>query len=411
MSNSPRTYTLNFLGDVMLGRLVDQLFPQHVSNAREAEIITSFTERAPSFFKNYTHRSPWGNTLPLLHQADMNLINLETSVTTSRVPWPDKAFNYRMHPANIAVLHEGQVDYASLANNHTLDFGTEGLVETVWTLKTAHIAFAGAGETNVQASRAVELKLPRVYPPSGRRSLADKYQKMEEDTKPQTRDKDHTHIIHVYSAADHPHDWAVVPTFNLIDYSSTTRHRLKHILMNNQTASGGTSALNAQTPALKIFSVHWGPNYAWHPDERTIRSLAHFLVDECGVDIIHGHSSHHIQGVEVYRGKLIIYGCGDFVDDYALNEVFRNDLGAVWRVTVSEKQTTDTTTSSSGVELSTLEIFPTRIERFQAHLLEPMDPDYDWTRRKVTVLSERLGTTVNSEVGEQGQIVIDLKTQ
>ena len=60
--------------------------------------------------------------------------------------------------------------------------------------------------------------------------------------------------------------------------------------------------------------------------------IAHYLIDDCGIDLIHGHSSHHIQGVETYKGKLIIYGCGDFVDDYALTPTYRNDLSAVWYV-------------------------------------------------------------------------------
>lgn len=46
------------------------------------------------------------------------------------------------------------------------------------------------------------------------------------------------------------------------------------------------------------------------------RRLAHRLVDEAGVDIVHGHSSHHVKGIEVYHQKLILYGCGDFINDY-----------------------------------------------------------------------------------------------
>lgn len=252
------------------------------------------------------------------------------------------------------------------------------------------------------------------------------------------------YTIHVYSASDHPKDWAVVPTFNLIDYSPATRQKLKSLLTTDAykkpqwmaegketstsqdadtkdtpstTATAGTGGSDGEEytlhPDLKIFSVHWGPNYAWRPDEETIQSLAHFLIDECGVDIIHGHSSHHVQGVEIYKGKLIIYGCGDFVDDYAVNDAFRNDLGALWRVRLRESHGHDGGGGEGGktrLELDKLEIFPTRIERFQTNLLPVEDADHDWVREKITMLSEELGTSVRRELGEKGQIVVDLKT-
>ena len=62
-----------------------------------------------------------------------------------------------------------------------------------------------------------------------------------------------------------------------------------------------------------------------------IRRLARTLID-LGVDLVHGHSSHHIQGIELYKGKPIFYGCGDFVDDYAVDTKYRNDLGFLFRL-------------------------------------------------------------------------------
>ena len=71
-----------------------------------------------------------------------------------------------------------------------------------------------------------------------------------------------------------------------------------------------------------LFSFHWGPNYQWYPNFK-IRRLAWKLID-MGVDLIHGHSSHHVQGIEIYKGKPIFYGMGDFLDDYAVDATFRN---------------------------------------------------------------------------------------
>ena len=143
----PKTFILNFMGDIMLGRLIDQMFEQHVDNDEEANIATSFLARNTNL-KNYSPATPWGDTMSILHSADLNLINLETSATTHATKWPDKTFNYRMHPENARQsLQAAKIHYAGLANNHTLDFCEPGLLETVRTMKQAGIAFAGAGET------------------------------------------------------------------------------------------------------------------------------------------------------------------------------------------------------------------------------------------------------------------------
>ncbi|KAJ5746182.1 hypothetical protein N7520_011364 [Penicillium odoratum] len=394
MANS---FTLTFLGDVMLARLIDQLLPNPVNSPNDARNAAHFQFKHSSLQPtNYTPSAPWGTTLPLLRKTDLLLINLETSVTTTSSPWPNKKFNYRMHPANLVpVLHAAQVDYTSLANNHTLDYGTEGLIETVWTLKSAGISFAGAGQNTDEAYNPAILYLPRSLQEyrskwvAGEKVVSTRWSEREREVFDDPRTG---YAVHVFSASDHPAEWgATVPEFHFIDYSTRTRERLQRLLR-----SGGSSI-----PALKIFSVHWGSNYTWCPSEQ-IRSLAHFLIDECGVDIVHGHSSHHVQGVEIYNGKIIIYGCGDFVDDYMVREDYRNDLGAVWRVNVSE--------NNQGLVLDRLEIFPTRIDRFQANLLNPSDQDHNWTRDKIAELSGDLGTMVHSELGEQGQILIYART-
>lgn len=342
--------------DTMLGRLIDQMFPQHVSEPEEARIASSFHSSNPRLH-NYGPASPWGTTLPVLNAADLNILNLETSVTTHPTKWPNKVFNYRMHPANINALQAAKISYAGLANNHTLDFSEPGLLETVKTVKSAGVAFAGAGETRSEATRPAVLHLP-------------------------TNDGASDHEVHIWAAADHPQDWAPISTFHFLDYSQQTRQRLKDL-----------SAKSASSAALKIFSVHWGPNYAWQPAQE-IQELAHFLIDECGIDIIHGHSSHHIQGVEIYKGKLIIYGCGDFVDDYALTQGYRNDLSAIWQVTVEELSGRE---GKEGLKLKRLKILPTKIERFQATVLEGTDEDFQWVNDKIVKLSRDLGVTIDTD--------------
>lgn len=431
MTESTASFTLSFVGDVMLGRLVDQLFPEHVNSDDDRHNANYFIRMYPSILANgnYTPSSPWGTTLPLLRTSDLFLINLETSVTTTPEPWPNKVFNYRMHPSNLApILHAAHVDYTSLANNHTLDFGNDGLVETAWTLRRAAIAFTGAGESPDQAFKPATLYLPRQTQETRTRRV-DGAKKTPLPTAEQINTAERAgYLIHVYSAADHPREWGSIPAFHLIDYCPATRTRLRTLLLSNgsrthpperagQVEPGyeDESDIYHHTahhhhniapdpdarPSLKIFSVHWGPNYCWHPADK-IRSLAHFLIDECEVDIVHGHSSHHVQGVEVYRGGVIIYGCGDFVDDYALSMEFRNDLSAVWRVIVKEKE------RGKGLVLDRLEIFPTRVEKFRAMLLDKGDRDHTWVTERIEELSADLGTRVKEGLGEQGQIVVDI---
>lgn len=360
----------------MLGRLIDQLFPQHVHEPAEADIVTSFRSSHPGL-SQYKPETPWGDTISLLRAGDLNLINLETSVTTSTNKWPNKVFNYRMHPANVTALQAAGIDYAGLANNHTLDFREEGLKETVSTVKDAGIAFAGAGDTAGEATRPAVLRLPRGEDGNER-------------------------MIHIWAASDHPTEWATVKGFHSIDYAQATRTRLQ-ALLHPRTASHCSPP--TVSPVLKIFSVHWGPNYTWQPSQE-IRDLAHFLVDSCDIDIVHGHSSHHVQGVEKYHDKLIIYGCGDLVDDYALVPEYRNDLSGVWSVQVEASDGGDR--ESSRLKLNKLELFPTKIERFAARRLKAEEPDSQWIRERVRILSAAMGTNVQIEEGGEGRAIVDL---
>jgi len=84
-----------------------------------------------------------------------------------------------------------------------------------------------------------------------------------------------------------------------------------------------------------VVSVHWGSNWGYDVPEEQQR-FAHRLVDG-GVDVVHGHSSHHPKQIEIYRDRLILYGCGDFIDDYegiADYEEFRDDLRLMYLPTL-----------------------------------------------------------------------------
>ena len=108
---------------------------------------------------------------------------------------------------------------------------------------------------------------------------------------------------------------------------------------------------------IVVASVHWGSNWGYAiPREQTV--FAHRLIDEAGVDIIHGHSSHHVRAIDVYKDRLILYGSGDFLNDYegiSGYEEFRADLSLMYFATVDP---------STG-KLLGLQMTPTQIRRFK----------------------------------------------
>jgi poly-gamma-glutamate synthesis protein (capsule biosynthesis protein) len=74
-------------------------------------------------------------------------------------------------------------------------------------------------------------------------------------------------------------------------------------------------AASKRSGDIVVVSIHWGANWGYGiPKEH--RAFAHQLLDQGVVDVVHNHSSHHPKGIEVYRKKLILYGCGDFLNDY-----------------------------------------------------------------------------------------------
>jgi poly-gamma-glutamate synthesis protein (capsule biosynthesis protein) len=107
------------------------------------------------------------------------------------------------------------------------------------------------------------------------------------------------------------------------------------------------------------------------------------------VDIVHGHSSHHVRPIEVFEGKLILYGCGDFLDDYEgldSDADFRDDLALMYFPTVDP---------SSG-RLVDLRMAPMKIRRFRLNRASPADAR--WLRDTINLQSRRFGFRL--ELGE-----------
>lgn len=257
-------------GDVMLGRLVDQYVIRNQSIGPD---------------------KIWSDVLPLMLKADRRLINLECVISDRGREWqPDsKAFHFRAHPRAIDFLRAAKIDCVTLANNHVLDYGTDALIECLALLDRAGIKRAGAGASLAEALMPAIQDLPQGR--LGVVSLTDNEPEWEAGEK-----KPGTHYI-AYDAK------GLVEPY---------RSRLAQILKQVRRQAD-----------LVMVSAHVGPN--WGPPSAAMQMLAHQIID-LGADLYWGHSNHTAQGIELYKGKAILYSTGDFIDDYAVDSSERNDL-------------------------------------------------------------------------------------
>ncbi|WP_069811282.1 CapA family protein [Streptomyces sp. TP-A0874] len=295
--------TLFLCGDVMLGRGVDQILPRPGEPALrevgmgDARGYVALAEAANGPIPAPVPPAwPWGEALRVLAAAapDVRIVNLETSVTRSDEFAPGKEVHYRMHPANLPALSVARPDVCVLANNHTLDFGRTGLRETLDALSSAGLGTAGAGR---DAERAYA---PAVCPTvDGPRVLV---------------------FCLAMGSSGVPPDWAATADLAGVAY----------VPLPTAAAAAATveRVRRVRRPGdIVVVSVHWGSNWGYGVSREQTR-FARALVDG-GVDVVQGHSSHHPRPIEVYRDRLILYGCGDFIDDYegiSGFEEYRDDL-------------------------------------------------------------------------------------
>ena len=315
---SPLTIALT--GDVMLGRLMNE----------------AIRLNGP--------RYPWGDTLDLLRQADLTIINLECVIATNGKPWTrtPKVFHFRADPQAIEVLEIAGVDYVSLANNHTLDFEEDALLEMLRRLDEAGIAHAGAGRNLDEARRPAWLKA------KGR-------------------------TIAVVSFTDNEPAWAATDKSPGVNFVPVNRRARQFSALKDTVRRAREDGAD-----LVIASAHWGPNMRQRPTA-AFEAFAHELMD-AGTDVFHGHSAHIFQGIEIYKGKPILYDTGDFVDDYAVDEVFRNDQSALFRLQLD----------SAGIRH--IDVFPVLIKDFQARLAKGRD--FQEISNRMQRSCEEMGTKV-----------------
>jgi poly-gamma-glutamate synthesis protein (capsule biosynthesis protein) len=350
-------------GDIMTGRGIDQAFARscppalHEPWVDDAREYLHLAER-----RNGPIPSPiepayiWGQGLDELERRrpDVRIVNLETSITTSGDYAPGKGIHYRMHPANVACLTAARVDCCVVANNHVLDWGYAGLDETLDTLTSAGLRPAGAGH-DVAAATA-----PAVFDLGARGRVL------------------------VFACGDQT---SGIPT----SWRATSHKAGVHLLPDTSPAAAAalTAAISAQRRAgdLVVLSIHWGPNWGYAVPREHLE-FAHALIDGGAVDVVHGHSSHHPKGIEVYRDKPIFYGCGDLITDYegiSGHEQYRGDVSLMYFLDLEP---------ATG-RLAQLAMVPMRLERFR--LQHAARADAAWLAEMLNREGEELGTRVERQ--------------
>jgi poly-gamma-glutamate capsule biosynthesis protein CapA/YwtB (metallophosphatase superfamily) len=356
-------------GDVMTGRGIDQalshpvspiLYEPYVHDARD---YVALAEKANGPIPHpLSDDYIWGDALYELERAeiDLRIANLETAITAAETRWPEKGIHYRMHPKNIGCLTSAKISACALANNHVLDWGYDGLSETLKTLDAAGIARAGAGNDAEEALRPAALDVP---------------------------DKGRV-LLFSFGAGTSgiPQDWkatGISPGVNLLDdLSEATAARVADQMQVHQ-----------QPGDLIIASIHWGSNWG-HEIPRDQIMFAHRLIEE-GIAIVHGHSSHHVKAMEVFKERLILHGCGDFITDYEgisgypAVAGFRGDLALMYLIE---------TDSRSG-ELTAARLVPMRMRQFR--LEHASRADAEWLCNRLNQLGKpfRTGARLDEESG------------
>jgi poly-gamma-glutamate capsule biosynthesis protein CapA/YwtB (metallophosphatase superfamily) len=256
---------LGFVGDMMLGRSVDE----------------RWRDRDPAGI--------WGSLQDRLAALDGLFVNLECCLSTRGERWPDKTYYFRGNPGwAVPALSAAGTSWVSLANNHALDFGETALADTREALADGGIAHAGAGPN---LDRALAPSVVSAGPLNvAVVALTERWAE--------------------YRAGEDSPGTAYLPL--TLDRPST-RRTVRRVLARAQAAD----------PDLIVASLHWGPNWEAFPEPKH-REFGRWLVEQ-GADLVHGHSAHVVQGVEVHQGRPILYDTGDFVDDYPVKPALRND--------------------------------------------------------------------------------------
>jgi poly-gamma-glutamate capsule biosynthesis protein CapA/YwtB (metallophosphatase superfamily) len=275
-------------------------------------------------------------------EADLFVLNLECCISVRGEPWPrpGKPFFFRAPPVAAEALAHLGVSCVTLANNHALDFGEEALLDTFAHLAAVGIAWVGAGPDEERA------RAPAVLKAGGFR-------------------------LGVVGLTDHPEDFAAGPDRPGTAFAGLDRGVPGWV-------PEAIRSIGERSDAVLV-TPHWGPNMVTGPVP-AVRAAASVLV-EAGATLVAGHSAHVFHGVE----GPVLFDLGDFLDDYAVDTVLRNDLGLLFLVTLDERGPIQ------------MEAVPLRLDFCHTGLAE--GDDAAWIERRFRQACAEFGTEVDEQAG------------
>lgn len=246
---------------------------------------TSFGENYGKRIRHMLKSKGYDYTLaklkPIMMSADFSILNLETPITDlKKSPFRgNKTYIHWTHPKKTPrCLKEHKVRVVMLANNHTLDFGLDGLKQTFDVLRKSKIEWIGAGLTEAEAARPLVVEL----------AFGDE-------------------VFHL----------AVIAGFAY----SNKYDKMYHFYAKGKKGGANKFSIKKTAAQIKlldekypgifvIVSPHWGGNYSWRT--RKQQNQAQQLID-AGADLIIGHGGHRLQEIERYNDHWIVYGLGNFM--------------------------------------------------------------------------------------------------
>ena len=211
---------------------------------------------------------PFRNIDSILTRADIVFANLEAPFGTKDSAAFEKTYTFQVAPDLVKVLTAGKINVVSVANNHILDFGVEDLFETMTLLNQNNIQYSGAGKN-----------LPEARQPARMEAKGKKI------------------AVACYSLTFPEEFWATDTTagtcfpFDTFFYDDLRKFKAENDLV--------------------IVSFHWGGELLQYPKPYQLE-LAHNAI-KVGADLVIGHHPHVVQGIELYRGKMIVYSLGNYI--------------------------------------------------------------------------------------------------
>ncbi|MCG6193058.1 CapA family protein [Leptospira sp. FAT2] len=290
----------------------------------------------------------------LFGEADFRMVNLETPVVASKTEESKKAYIFTAHEKDLDSLKFLGIDMVFLGNNHSFDHGPNGMVETLSILNKNNILNIGAGK-----------KLPDVFDP-----------------------------LHLSLKGSDLRIHSVTAIAEQSHYATPTKSGVAPFVLPSLQAAffERRPVRRGNPPPVRIVSLHWGVEYSPFPTPDQ-RKIARALIDS-GVKIVIGHHPHIPQGVELYRGGVILYSLGNLIFG-SRNSYLNHNLIAILHIRKNVLETVELVPIFGKFQKEDHKIRPVRGKEAQEFLQE------------IAVLSNELGTRLRVE---EERAFLDLPT-